>query len=508
MTGMNARGLIFCSLVFLIVVSVGLHAQPRLELGSAPPAADPSGCDCEDSVPDGVAALVGDQKILLADVERLVEEPVSSLRRQMAEARQRELELQINSVLLQLEARRRGITPQQLLKFEVQDKTASPTEAEVRRYFEENRESFDEEYSEIRENLEADLRQRRYSEQAARLAGELRAATPVKILGSSVTPPANPSNPERVLATVNGIPVRSATVEKSLSGTIFTIEQEIYRLRQEALNRTINALLFEQEAARRKVTLEALLKEEVAEKAKRVDEEEAQTFYSQNRENIQGEYEQLKDQIVAYLMDRRREQSEDLFAEELKKQSVIRIFLAPPAPPVPLSGDSNRKTRQSGTPVTVVTFTDYECPSCARAHQVLERLRAEYGDRLKVVVRNFPLAQHASAQKAAEAAEAAAQEGKFWEYTKLLYSRQNALGLEDLSRYAADLGLDRIAFEQAVKSGMHAAKVRRDYEDGLRLGVRSTPTVFLNGVLVHDKTYPALKRAISSELQAVHQAAR
>jgi len=112
--------------------------------------------------------------------------------------------------------------------------------------------------------------------------------------------------------------------------------------------------------------------------------------------------------------------------------------------------------------VTIVEFTDFECPSSARQHPVLDRIVSEFGDRVRLVVRDFPLLQHANARKAAEAAEAAREQGKYWEYASVLFRNQSALGVDKLKQYATELGLDRARFDASLDSGKFAEKVQRD----------------------------------------------
>lgn len=134
-------------------------------------------------------------------------------------------------------------------------------------------------------------------------------------------------------------------------------------------------------------------------------------------------------------------------------------------------------------PVTLVEFTDYQCPYCARHHrETKSALLRRYEGRLRYVVRNFPLPSiHPLAQKAAEAAECARDQGAFFEYIDVLYTRSPELAPEQLERYAADLDLDAGRFAACLDSGDKAAVVRRDVEDGMRYGVQSTPTFFVNG---------------------------
>jgi len=132
--------------------------------------------------------------------------------------------------------------------------------------------------------------------------------------------------------------------------------------------------------------------------------------------------------------------------------------------------------------VTVVEFSDFQCPACGAAHSVVKQVIKEYGDKILFVYRHFPLlATHQYALKAAEAAEAAGEQGKFWEYHDILFANQDNLKTEDLKNYAKQIGLDVKKFNEALDSGKNKDKVLSDLDDGEKFGVASTPTFFING---------------------------
>jgi len=180
----------------------------------------------------------------------------------------------------------------------------------------------------------------------------------------------------------------------------------------------------------------------------------------------------------------------------------VQVFLKAPDPPVFEIAIDDRPWRGgANAPVTIIEFTDYECPSCGATQPVLEDVAKEFGDKVKLVVRNFPLAQHTHAFKAAEASEAAREQGKYWEYAALLFANQKALEPDRLKAYASQLGLDRKKFDAALDSGRLSNKVKRDLADGNAIGVDSTPSVFINGRRTRERTKEALKAAIEAALK-------
>ena len=133
-------------------------------------------------------------------------------------------------------------------------------------------------------------------------------------------------------------------------------------------------------------------------------------------------------------------------------------------------------------PVTLVEYGDFECPFCGGAYRQLRRVLDQAGPQVRFVFRHFPMIdEHPFAQHAAEVAEAAAAQEKFWEMHGLLYQRQNALADEDLLGYAGELGLDVARVRRDLETHVHAARVREDYVSGTRSGVTGTPRFFING---------------------------
>lgn len=134
-------------------------------------------------------------------------------------------------------------------------------------------------------------------------------------------------------------------------------------------------------------------------------------------------------------------------------------------------------------PVTLVEYGDYECPYCGMAYPIVKSAQRMLGTQLRFVFRNFPLAEaHPHARLAAQAAEAAEAQGRFWEMHDMIFEHQNALEFEDLVGYAKSLGLDTAQFARDLEAGTYAKRVRDDFRNGVRSGVNGTPTFFVNGV--------------------------
>jgi len=158
---------------------------------------------------------------------------------------------------------------------------------------------------------------------------------------------------------------------------------------------------------------------------------------------------------------------------------------------VPVSEERDHVQGPAEAPVTLVEYGDYECPYCGAAYPIVKEVQARLGEKLRFVFRNFPITtSHPHAEQAAEAAEAAASQDRFWEMHDLLYENQKRLRDPDLRDYAEQLGLDLEKFDQDLAEHVHAARVREDFMGGVRSGVNGTPTFYINGAR-HDDSYEA-----------------
>lgn len=459
-------------------------------------------CGCEAAPLPEALATVNGLRITKNDLSAEVRARVTQVQQQVIEARKRELDLQINSTLLNAEAKRLGMTSQQLLQNEVVAKTKEPTDLEAQSFYDENKSRIKGEFAALKDDIKEYLRNERQRALALALSGRLRAATPVKVFSSDVTPPATTADRARLFATVGALRITSADVEESLLPLVFDAQLQVYEARKQDVELKIDDMLLTQEARKRQLTPRALLDAEVNAKIPAPTDAQAREFYDQNKDRINGEFEQTKDQIVGYLKDREAQKLMLAYAGRLRQAAKVETFLAAPvAPALKIATDDQPSKGNPTAAVTVVVFTDFQCPNCAQAQPVLEQLLAEYGDRLRLVVRDFPLSQHADALKAAEAAEAARAQGKYWEYTTMLFQHQGALGVDQLKSYATALGLDRAKFDATLDGGKFNEQVWRDVFDGGRAGVNGTPAVFVNGRRVLDHSYEGMKAAIDSTLK-------
>ncbi len=336
-------------------------------------------CGCEDKPLPDVLSVVNGVKITAKDLDPATQTRITELKQQVIGARARELDLQINSLLLEAEAKRLKVTTKKLLEDEVVAKVQEPTEAEARKFFDEKKANIESsvgpvQFEQVKDRIVAHLREERQQEIAKKLAERLRAAADVKVLVPNITPPSTPADRQRLFATVNGQKITSAHIEDSLRPLVFNVQEEMYKVRRGDLNLKINDLLLSQEAQKRQLTTRALLDAEVNSKVSAITEADAQKFYNENKERVNGGFTELKDQIIRYLQDTEKNNRQLAFAESLRKTASVQEFLTPPEAPVfTIATDDQPAVGDAKAPVTIVEFTDFQCPTCARMHPVLEQ---------------------------------------------------------------------------------------------------------------------------------------
>lgn len=296
-------------------------------------------------------------------------------------------------------------------------------------------------------------------------------------------------DPATVVAKIGDTAITLGEVDKPIVGELRAQKQayreKIFEIRAQALERMIAERLIETEAEKRGVTPEALLEAEVVSKIQQPTDEEIRSFYDE-RQGMPGlpPFEQAAGQIRDFLGQERAREATQAFFDSLHAQANVEILFEAPEPPrleVEAKGPSKGP---KNAPVTIVEFSDFECPYCSRANETLAKVEEAYEGKVRIVFRDYPLSFHPNAQKAAEAGHCADDQGKFWEMHDKMFANQRALEVMNLKEYAKDIGLDSKAFDACLDSGAKAELVRENFEAGLDLGVRGTPAFFVNGKMI------------------------
>jgi protein-disulfide isomerase len=286
--------------------------------------------------------------------------------------------------------------------------------------------------------------------------------------------------------------------DANLRNRIEQQRERIFNAERASLDELVQKKLFEQAAKAKGMTAEELnrsLENQVAPVTKAdIDFVKAYEYSKQSAQSLPPGEERLEAAIHAARVEQLRRAAMD----SARAQASMELKLSPPR--VPLSLDDAPTYGSPTAPVRVVVFTDFECPYCSGAEETLAKLRQQYGDRLAVYYRNYPLPNHAYAKPAAIAAVCAAEQGKFAAYHDLLFAHQNELPHADYARWAEMAGLDRAKFESCRATDEPWHRVERDLREGVAAGVAATPTFFVNGRAVRNDTM--LPAVIAEEISA------
>lgn len=328
-------------------------------------------------------------------------------------------------------------------------------------------------------------------------------------------PPAQPcptapsaSDDGRVLGVVNGVEIRRRDLSDEIGDELKKItnesKQREFHMLWVAVDEAISDQLLEQEAKRQSLTVEELRDKEIGSRLVMPSDEVIQKIYDNNKDIIDASFEQAAPHIKRQLVEEQLTDLHRAFVARLRNSADVRF--AVPAPDLPRfdvdAGNApvwgNEKAK-----VTLIEFSDFECPYCGRASQTLKKLRALYPKTLKIVFRDFPLSQHENAKPAAEAAQCAREQGKFWEYHDVLFENARALTAADLKRYAEQVGLDLEAFAACLATDRPKRIVADNAEAARRFGVEGTPALFVNGIkLIGLLPLPLMQAIIDRELSS------
>lgn len=304
----------------------------------------------------------------------------------------------------------------------------------------------------------------------------------------------------RPVAKVGQEAITVAEVERPISGRIYNLEKEIYRLKRKRLNEIIHNRLLSKEAERRGVPVETLI-DWVLKGQPGSGDPEIRGYYSENAKGLNewsGTQEELRARIREFLKERGMQHRLMEYVKSLKERHEVDVFLRKPWLPLTRVSVENSPTLgPSDAPVVVVEFSDYLCPACRAGHEVTARIRKSSEGKLWWVFKDFPLDMHRGAKEMAQAARCAGEQGKFWEYQDLMFSSDGRPDLDQLKSYARDLDLDVERFARSLESWKHLPFVEADIQGAREAGVVAVPTFIINGKkLVGAVSFEEFKRRI------------
>jgi protein-disulfide isomerase len=280
------------------------------------------------------------------------------------------------------------------------------------------------------------------------------------------------------------------------------LSQAVYEARRAALDEIVGNILLDQEAKARSMDRMALVEQEISNKVTAISDLDVAAWYQANQARVQGAtIDQVRAPIRALLTQERMQTARRQYLDTLKAKTPVKVSLEPPRQKV---AAADRPTRgPANAPVEIIEFSDFQCPYCLRANPVVNEVLSAYGEKIRFTYRHYPLGNHSNARPAAEAAQCANEQGKFWPFHDRLFATSNHLSTDDLKQDAATLGLDTAKFNACVDSHKYKADVDADVVAGDEAGVDGTPAFFINGRMISGaQPFEVFKRIIDEELAA------
>jgi len=284
-----------------------------------------------------------------------------------------------------------------------------------------------------------------------------------------------------IVASGDGIEIRSEELERRANERLAALRQQEYDVRREVLDDLIHEKLVEKEAKARGITSDALRKAEIDDKAGQIAPADIDALYERAKGQLGGKSkEEVRPEIERYLKSQRETTERARLDKELRTKTKIVVRLEPPRVEVKVPADAP-SLGPASAPVTIVEFTDYQCPFCHRAQGTVDELLKKYGDKVRFVHQDFPLDSHPRAIFASRASRCAGDQGKYWEYHRGLLSQPTDFSDADLVKRAEGLSLDAAAFKTCVDSKRHDEVILAAQKAGSAVGVNGTPAFFVNG---------------------------
>jgi len=311
--------------------------------------------------------------------------------------------------------------------------------------------------------------------------GLILAASTLFLSGCSDTKTGDP-----VVAEFNGNKIKASEAFAQIKTRLFDLEEELYRTKEQALNEYVDQKILEAEAKKQNLSKEQLLEKEAGATApSEVSDQEINDFSASKGLSL-SDKRIKKEDVKEYLKFRQKFEKQQQYVTKLREAAKVKVLLAEPeSPKVTVAVEGQPTWGSSKAPVTIVEFSDFQCPFCARAVPTLERIKQEYGpEKVRLVFHHLPLPNTPRALPASLAASCANDQGKFWEMHNLLFENQGKLEDTDLKGYAKKLELDETKFTECYDKKAHLEKVEASKKVSEKVGISATPSFVINGVLI------------------------
>ena len=310
---------------------------------------------------------------------------------------------------------------------------------------------------------------------------------------------------EGVAAKIGDIEITNAEVTQGIESDLFELEQKIFETKMNKLKALIIEKLMMQDPNKKGLTNDEYMDKYIA-KSVNVSEADINAFVKEKNIPKEQVNPQIKERIRGYLLAEKKQAAVESWLAKKTKGTGIEVYLNKPRrPSFNVEIGNAPSTGAEDAAVTIVEFSDFQCPYCSKAAETVNRIKKDYGKKVRVVFKQFPLPFHNQAKQAANAALCAWEQKPeyFWKMHDKMFADQSKLNKEDLAATAKSIGVEEKAYTTCMDSNKHMAMINADMEQGKNLGVKSTPTFFVNGQLLQGaQPYEVFKELIDEELSA------
>jgi len=330
----------------------------------------------------------------------------------------------------------------------------------------------------------------------------IRRAGVTAVLCALVISCAQNNNSREPLAVVDGQPIYEEELLPAIRPQLQQLARQEYQVKGKALESAIEKRILAAEAKRRSLSVEQLLDKEVRSKVTEPTDDDVLAFYNEKEDSLKRPFDsELQTQIRDALRLSAMESALSFYVDKVRDKTRVAVLLRPPF--VDVEHDPERMRGNPDAPVTIVEFSDFQCPFCGAVQPTLKQLMTKYEGKVRLSYRDFPLGQiHSNAERAAQAARCAGEQNKFWEYHDLLFADQRKLDIPSLKEHSRNLKLNEIQFDTCIASNKFQKAVRVDAEDGSKAGVNGTPGFFINGIAISGaQPIAVFEQLIDSELR-------
>jgi protein-disulfide isomerase len=302
------------------------------------------------------------------------------------------------------------------------------------------------------------------------------------------------------VASINGVAITAGDLNDSVKNQMQRVEMQIYQIKKQGLDDLIQKKLLEDAAKKSGKSVDEYVKEEIDNKVAQPTEEEVKALYEARKGKDTLPFEKVKGQILEFLKQSKMNKARQDLIAKLKTEADVKVLMEPPR--VKLDIEDAPAIGPKDAKVTLVEFSDYQCPFCKRVRQTIWKLTEDYKNDLRYVFMDFPLSFHQFAKKAHEAAHCAGDQDKYFDYNKKIFENQTNLTTDDLKKYAKEMGLNTSKFDKCLDKGEKTKIVEELQEKGMQVGVTGTPAYFINGIqLTGAQPITSFKEIIDEEIK-------